>query len=281
VRPVAVVGNVVLDVTVDVHLAAVPAGRQTPAPIGFLPGGGLPNVCARLEETGTPVLALGAIGDDPPGRLLRDLLPWDVASVPGAATEVSVIATRGDRAILNAQGTATLPVSEAAPRLRVAGVALFAYLNCCSLATADVPAAVAAADRAGCTVVGALNGVFSAERRRAVLDVLDRLDLLVLNVVEAAWLTGAPTPDAAAGRLAGLARRACLTLGPDGLLLLDGVRERRWATEPIPDGRSLGAGDALLAGLAAALADGAGWDAACERGLSTARAWVAGGAPPP
>jgi sugar/nucleoside kinase (ribokinase family) len=82
--------------------------------------------------------------------------------------------------------------------------------------------------------------------------VLDQLDTLVLNAVEAVWLSGTETLEAASDALAALARRTCIS-----------------------DGRSLGAGDAFLAGLAAALADGDGWDAACERGQAVAGAWVA------
>jgi sugar/nucleoside kinase (ribokinase family) len=275
VRPIVVVGNVVLDVTVDVDLPSLPVGRQTPAPVGLQAGGGLPNVGGLLEAMGKPVLAVGAVGDDAAGRLVRQLLPWELVSVPGATTEVSVIATGGDRTIINSEGTATVPGSWFASQLPESGVALFGYLNCCSLAVADVPGAVRAARRANCTVVGGLNGVFTEERRSVVADVLDEVDLLVLNEAEALWLAGTATLEAACGAFGSRSSRTCITLGPDGALLIDQGRVRRWRTKAITNGRTLGAGDAFLSGVVAAVTEDAGWVAACEHGVSAARAWVA------
>src|SRR5579859_2148960 len=98
---------------------------------------------------GKPIAALGAIGDDAAGRLVQQMVRWDLVTVPGAATEVSVIATRGDRSIVNSSGSATLPLPQVAGRLPAGGVVLFAYLNACSLAVADLRGAVLAARRAG------------------------------------------------------------------------------------------------------------------------------------
>ena len=93
-------------------------------------------------------------------------------------------------------------------------------------------------------------------------------DLLVVNSVEAAHLTGRPVEDRAAAREAAraLCRRrvsvAIVTLGAQGVVVAEGTRLIELPAHPMRVVDTNGAGDAFCGTLAAELATGAGLDAA-------------------
>jgi sugar/nucleoside kinase (ribokinase family) len=274
--PVALVGNVTLDICVDVDFADVARGAQSDTTVSFLPGGGLPNVGQSMEELGTRVLPIGAVGHDQIGRLVNDLLPWPVTMVSGQRTEISVIGTVGERTILNQQGTAYLSPQDVTDLLPDNAVVVFAYLNCCCVRPKELRAVVEMARERGATLIGALNGVFSDERRAAVLGVLDELDVLVMNQQEASWLAGGADLQGALHFLADSVCPAVITLGARGLIHLRDGRQTQLAAEPVMNPRTLGAGDAFLAGMVTARLSGHGSEDACGLGQRAAAAWVAG-----
>ena len=89
-------------------------------------------------------------------------------------------------------------------------------------------------------------------------DVLDLVDLLVLNGLEAAALSGTDDPVAAAGHLSCVARDVVVTLGADGSLWSSGgvVRHREPAVR-VEAVDTTAAGDAYVGALVARMAEGA------------------------
>lgn len=72
-RRVTVIGDALLDVLVRPS-SAPSVGTDSPAQISVGPGGQGANVAVGLARRGLPVRLVAAIGTDPGGRLLRDLL---------------------------------------------------------------------------------------------------------------------------------------------------------------------------------------------------------------
>jgi ribokinase len=124
--------------------------------------------------------------------------------------------------------------------------------------------------------------VLNAAPARAVAPaLLAALDLLVVNRIEAAAMTGTPPGAldavAAAERLRALGPRAVVvTLGAQGLVLAaPGARPLPMPAHPVPVVSTHGAGDAFTGALAAELARGAGLAAACHFAAAAAALTVA------
>ncbi len=119
------------------------------------------------------------------------------------------------------------------------------------------------ARKQGATVI--LN---SAPARPMASELLDQIDILVVNRVEAAMLAGMPVENLvdaskAAAKLTGETRDVIVTLGGDGLLLLmrNGY-ETAVLAEKVDVVSTHGAGDSFIGALAAKLASGATLEAA-------------------
>ncbi|MGH8571826.1 MAG: carbohydrate kinase family protein [Gammaproteobacteria bacterium] len=274
--PVVVVGNAVLDVCVEVDVTELPVGRQVPTAVTFRAGGGLSNVGLDLAELGVEVRAVGVVGDDRPGHMLGDMLPWQLVRCTGHTTEVSVIATRGDRTIMNQQGSASASLDQATSLVPDGVQLVMAYLNCSAVASSDTVAFVQAVRERTIGIVAGINGVFSQERRMAVLEALPYIDLLVLNDIEARWLTGLETLEDVLSDLEQRVAAAMVTCGAKGAVYVERTFRKLFGAEPVAAPRSLGAGDALLAGVTRGLAAGKDRIAACADGCEVAAAWVRG-----
>lgn len=227
------------DLMVDVVVAG--RGHEGVARLG--PGGTAANAAAWAASLGAQSTAVGAIGDDAPGRFVRAELerrgvePLLVVN-PSDRTGTFVLADgelhvdRGANALLDAAALPPLPEADAA---LVSG-----YLPSDALA--------AALDR--------------ARARWVMLDAaaLDELpeggNAVVANERQARTLTG-EAPEDAVRTLAARYRLACVTLGARGVLaVLDGRLEHAE-----PEERALqeapGAGDAFAAGFLVSLSRGA------------------------
>lgn len=270
---IVVVGNTVLDVCVDVDVTELPPGRQIPAAVSFQAGGGLPNVGLDLVALGSEVRAVGAIGDDPVGSMLGAMLPWSLVRCAGATTEVSVIAARGDRTIVNQQGSASLTL-DGTGLVPEGALVVMAYLNCSAVPPGDTVAFLASARAQFARIVAGMNGVFSEERRTVALEAMPYVNLLVLNEIEARWLTYCERLDDVLSGLELLVPEAIVTRAAQGAVYVGPTSRTEFTVEPVADARSLGAGDALLAGVAAALNAGTEPVDACAEGCRVAARWV-------
>src|SRR5215208_1416077 len=267
---VVVIGDLMADV---VAWASAPLARasDTPAQVTTHPGGGGANVAARLVEAGMPAVLVARAGNDAAGRAaLEELERVGVRSAVSidplrpTGTCVVIVEPGGERTMLPdrganaALGPGDLPVDEFVPgaHLHLSGYTL--------LDPGSRPAGLVALEHAraaGMTV--SVDPASAAPLQevgpRAFLGWIRSANLLLPNAEEAAVLTGARDPDAAAWALARGGREVVITLGADGALWSDGDHVERaeaaWGPAPVD---TTGAGDAFTAGWLASRLRGAG-----------------------
>ena len=268
-KRVIVVGDLMADVVAAVS-APLAHASDTPAEIRSTPGGGGANVAARLADHGVPVLLVARAGDDAAGRislegLTRHGVELEVAidELHATGTCVVIVEPGGERTMLPDRGAnaalepADLPIDEFAgdahlhlsgytlldPGSRPTGLVALEHARAAGMTISVDPASAAPLQE-----VGAHN--FLGWTRRA--------NLLLPNAEEAAVLSGARDPEAAAWVLAKDGREVVITLGDQGALWSDGDRVERAKASPAPAAvDSTGAGDAFTAGWLASRLQGA------------------------
>ena len=226
VRFVAI-GELLVDVIVD--------GAGHDARIALRPAGSALNAAVAAAAAGARATVIGTVGDDPAGRMVFTEL-----AVRGIDAEVSVADGRtgtfllADGEIRVDRGVAhdlVLPGRIEADAVLVSG---YVPAAAAALALADAPWVALDAARLGELPPGG--------------------DVVIANEEAARRLTGLDA-EAAARRLAGGRRLACVTLGARGAVAVAGDRvERADAAGEAVDGP--GAGDAFAGALLVALARG-------------------------
>lgn len=274
---VVVVGSVNLDLVYRVPHLPRPGETLLGADLHRLPGGKGGNqafAAARVAASGVTVAFVGCVGDDEAGRLLRDDLSAAGVDVGGAhvvsgpsGTALIAVDDVGENTIVVIPGANHRWPEDAVARLDVAaGDVVVLQL--------EIPLEIAEAVAARATEAGArvvLNAA-PADARAAAL--ARRVDVLVVNEVEAAELLGVAIPVEAAGLAAALDGAAAaaggavvVTLGARGALVaLPGAPVRHVPAVPVDAVDSVGAGDAFVGAFAAALAAGEPPEAAVRRG---------------
>jgi pseudouridine kinase len=288
VVPIVCIGGVVADRVVTLDAPPV-LGSSNPGSVVSSAGGGVArNVAENLGRLGHGPALVSVIGDDSVGASL-------VGDARAAGVDV-----RGVRAIPGEPTAEYLAVLAPDGEL-VLGVAVMAVLD--TLSTGDVDAAWPAG---GWIVLDCnprpevlAHAITRARRddgvRLAVVAVsapkivrlpadLSGVDVLFCTRDEAAaWLAAyAPAADLGASdvELAAALRRAgalavVLTLGARGALALDGDGVVEVPGEVVPVVDVTGGGDALVAGMVSAIAQGAGRADAVRRGVHLAALTVA------
>jgi ribokinase len=259
VSRVIVVGSVNHDVVVDVE--TLPAPGETVLARGMRTafggkGANQADAAARTAPEGVAVVMVGAVGSDDAGAAMR-------AALVAAGVDVSAL-----RTVDGPSGTAIITVDSAGENT----IAVVAGANAVwpdvvvgvELAPDDVvvlqaeipfeviAATIAAADATGAAVL--LNAAPAAPEL-AVL--LPSVDILVVNESEAAALIGLQGVGDDALRTAADGRTLVVTLGADGVVLVEGGAVTRIPAVPVEAVDTVGAGDAFVGALAAALAGGA------------------------
>jgi ribokinase len=269
VNRVIVVGDLMADVVAWAS-APVAHASDTPARITHHPGGGGANVAARLAEAGLPVLLVARVGEDSAGtaaveELRRAGVELEVAIDPlrATGTVVVIVEPGGERTMLPDRGAnsalapSDLPIDEFAegshlhlsgyvlldPDSRPAGLVALEHARRAGMSISVDPASAAPLQEAG---------------PRAFLEWARHAGLLLPNAEEAAVLTGARDPEAAAWALARDGREVVITLGAGGALWSDGEHVERAPASPAPATvDTTGAGDAFTAGWLASRLRGA------------------------
>ena len=128
------VGDLVVDLLLDVHLPVLAAQHQTARALQFEAGGACTTILAA-RTMGLAVAALGTVGDDMQGRMLLEILAearvdTSALQTPPGSTTTSVVAltdtARGGHVFLGHYGTgADIGMSEPARNLLAAADALF------------------------------------------------------------------------------------------------------------------------------------------------------------
>ena len=265
---VIVVGDLMADVVATVT-APLAHASDTPAEIVRRPGGGGANVAARLAAAGVPTLLVARVGEDAAGQAaLAELreggveLEIAIDAQRPTGTCVVIVEPGGERTMLPDRGAnaalepADLPIDEFTegkhlhlsgytlldPGSRSAGLVALEHARAAGMSISVDPASAAPLADLG-------SAAFLGWTRRA--------GLLLPNAEEAAVLTGARDPEAAAWALAKDGREVVITLGKEGALWSDGERVERGRASPAPARvDSTGAGDAFTAGWLAARLSG-------------------------
>jgi len=274
--PIVCIGGLNIDRKLRL-LAQALGGSSNPCEAHETPGGVVRNVAENLARLGLPVALIAAVGDDAGGRMLMEQ-----ATRVGIATEgvlrlrrhvsdsyTAVLAPDGGLHL----GLAAMPLVErlspwalsASQALRASAALVVADGN---LPHDAWPLLLREARDSGIPLIGV--AVSEAKMERLPED-LRGLHLLILNAGELSTVDG--EPDVALARLHERGVRCVLVShGADGLLLSQpGCAPRHWAAPEVDVVDVTGAGDALSAGVCAALLlDPNDFDAAARLGLDLA-----------
>ncbi len=270
---IAVVGSVNLDVVVGVDRHPAPGETVMGGDRVDLPGGKGANQAVAAARLGREVAIVGRVGDDAAGVRLRAGLQEEGVDVRHLRTDDGVpsgvaliaVAPDGENTIIVSPGANgrvdASDVRDAAALLEAAAV---------TLVQLEIPAAAveAAVRAAGGTVV--LN---PAPARPVDPSVLARVDVLVPNRGELEALGGRGDAEAAARSLRGPGA-IVVTLGAEGVLVVQGERVERVRAPEVEVVDTTGAGDAFCGALADALAGGAELVEAARWGVAVAAASV-------
>jgi ribokinase len=250
---IALVGSINLDVVVGVERHPAPGETVIGGDRQELPGGKGANQAVAAARLGAVVAFVGRVGADDAGRRLRDGLAAegvDVAHVrvdPDAPTGIALIAVdgAGENTIVVSPGAnahvGAGDVESARDVLAGAAVTLLQH----EVPVSAVDAAIAAA---GGTVV--LNPAPARALAREV-------DVLVPNRGELGRLARRDGDPVDLARGLEHARAVVVTLGSEGVLVVEGQRAERIEAPRVNAVDTTGAGDAFCGALAQALADGA------------------------
>ncbi|MPZ71676.1 MAG: hypothetical protein GEU74_00345 [Nitriliruptorales bacterium] len=256
---VVVIGDLVTDVVA--HLAeTLTTGSDTPATISTTGGGAGANVAAWLAEAGIDTAFVGRVGADNDGELrMKELAELGVRLAVGTdasattGTVVVLVAPNGERTMVPDRGAnlnllpAHVPADVFSPgaHLHLSGYTLFdpgpriAALHALRLAR-----------EAGMTVSVDPS---SSQPLRTVgparfLDWTAGVDLCLPNLEEAGVLSGTLRVDEAARRLTTRYPEVVVTMGEQGAVYADVMRQLRCGAAATPVVDTTGAGDAFTAG---------------------------------
>jgi ribokinase len=250
---IAVVGSINLDLVVEVEHHPAPGETVLGGDHRELPGGKGANQAVAAARLGAGVAMVGRVGADPHGTRLREGLANEGVDVEHVAVDddapsgMALIAVDGageNTIVVSAGANAHVGVGDVeAARDVVASAAV-------TLLQHEVPvgAVEAAIEVAGGTVV--LNPA-------PVRALARRVDVLVPNRGELAALTGRTGDPATLARTLYLADAVVVTLGEDGVLVIEGEHSERIEAPRVRAVDTTGAGDAFCGALAQALAEGA------------------------
>ena len=282
---VIVCGSLHLDVMVraprlpglDETLAGSAWGQQC--------GGKGGNQAVMAARIGARTAMIGRVGDDGFGRRLLDHLASqgvDTRSVAvdrttGSGMSVAIVDTSGDYAavIVSGANLTIPPESVAVDWAELDGAAILVLQN--EVAEAVNVAAAREARAAGAKVL--LN---AAPVRPMDTSLLDLVDILVVNRVEAAMLAGRTVDSEREARatlpvLAAAGRSVLITLGAGGIVGQDAAGQVFAIPGlPVQVVSTHGAGDAFIGSLVARLATGAALEAAAHAANAAAAAHVSG-----
>lgn len=263
---VVVVGSANVDYIISVARRPEPGETVGEATVEVHGGGKGANQALAAARSGARAELVARLGDDAMGESRLSQLAdggVDVSHVrrtAGTATGLAFITLTpdGENSIIVAPGAnaelSPADIDDAAPLLEGEAVLL---------AQLEVPLATVerAAQRAGRQVQFVLN---CSPFRSLPPELLARVDVLVVNELEAAALAGRPVSSLAEARDAGRAlvklgpKSAVITLGAAGSMVVDSGATEHVPAPPAQVVDTTGAGDAFAGALAARLAAGYG-----------------------
>ena len=274
-RPIVVVGSLNMDLVM--RTPRVPVGGETLNGHEFstLPGGKGANQAVACARLGAKVRMIGQVGDDGFGRTLRDGLAADGIDVSGVAvtdkvgTGVAMILVEdiGQNRIVLAAGAngALTPADIDGHTAAIEGAALLVVQL--EIPLPAVLRAIAIANAAGVPVL--LNPAPAASLPD---EIWSQIAIVVPNESEASLLAGVPVADAesafAAARIFRARGVGCvlITLGKQGVVVVDENGERHLPAQVVKAVDTTAAGDTFIGGLTAGLVEGLTLDEAVSLG---------------
>ncbi len=254
-----------MDLLAQVPYFPPPDGNVVAKALTRAPGGVGANIAVGLARLGHNVKLLGAVGDDDTGSFLREQLKAQGVNTSsmlirkGVLTYSCFIAVRpeGERAIYGLPGAAILETTQELDRqaIREAQALHIAPSH------RDVAlTAIEEARRGGSGGSGRSGGSFISytpadirwpENPNTVREIARQVDLLIVNRVEAADLTGLHKPEQAIRQLVAWGYDpVALTVGADGVWIGNGGHVEHIPALPRSGIRdTTGAGDAFAAGI--------------------------------
>ena len=274
-RSIVVVGSLNMDLVM--RTARVPVGGETLHGHEFrmAPGGKGANQAVACARLGSKVTFIGQTGEDDFGKTLCEGLIRDgidatgVKRTPEAGTGVAVILVEdtGQNRILLASGAngtwAVADIEKAGAAIESAAMLIIQL----EIPMPVVQRAVEIAHHAGVPVL--LNPAPACLLPEGLLS---QVSILVPNESEASLLAGIPVKDAAsaieAARIFRQQGVGCVvvTLGDQGVAVVDAAGERHIAAHKVRAVDTTAAGDTFIGGLTAGLMEGMSMDAAVELG---------------
>ena len=276
---IVVVGSLNMDLVM--RMARAPVGGETLPGIDFamLPGGKGANQAVACARMGANVIMVGRVGIDANGDVLKAGLAADgidAREVKGLASTHTGVASiwvedDGQNRIVLAPGANGLldpaGIARANTMIDMSGMLI------CQLEV-PMPAVQAAIDRAYAAHVPVL--LNPAPALPLPDAIWPRIDILVLNESEATAYAGMPVVDPNSAAEAGAALRArgpdrvLVTLGAQGVVVVDGGGARHTAAKKVKAVDTTAAGDTFIGALAAALCEGQSLDDAVALGQAAA-----------
>ena len=276
---IVVVGSLNMDLVM--RMARAPVGGETLPGIDFamLPGGKGANQAVACARMGANVIMVGRVGIDANGDVLKAGLAADgidAREVKGLASTHTGVASiwvedDGQNRIVLAPGANGLldpaGIARANTMIDMSGMLI------CQLEV-PMPAVQAAIDRAYAAHVPVL--LNPAPALPLPDAIWPRIDILVLNESEATAYAGMPVVDPNSAAEAGAALRArgpdrvLVTLGAQGVVVVDGGGARHSAARKVKAVDTTAAGDTFIGALAAALCEGQSLDDAVALGQAAA-----------
>jgi len=277
----------------SLHLDIVVRAPHLPQPDETVVGQAWDQVCGgkggnqavQAARLGARTAMIGRIGrDDFGARLLAHLDQSgvdrsEIETDPGTGSGMSIAAidTKGDygAVIVSGSNLAIAPAGIAAAWKRLGGARVLVLQN-------EVPHAVNVAAAKVARAAGAITMLNAAPARESGADLLDRVDVLIVNRIEAAMIFGRPVADratalAALPALGSDRRTVIVTLGAGGLVVAErGAVPSAIDALPVKPVSTHGAGDCFVGALAFRLAKGDALLAACRFANVIAGHFVAG-----
>ena len=246
---VAVLGALHLDVVVDAPHLPRPGETLMGSAVAWRLGGKGANQAVAAARMGAEAAMIGRVGRDASADQLLGTL--DAAGVERGAV------TRGDgasgmsAAIVEAGGEyAAVVVSGVNATIAPADAVLPDGTRVLLLQN-EVPEDANIAAAGAARAIGAEVILNAAPARLLPEALVESIDILVVNRIEAADMTGKARPEAAARALAARFREVIVTLGADGALHATGGDVRTHPPHEVHALSSHGAGDFFLGALAA------------------------------
>jgi sugar/nucleoside kinase (ribokinase family) len=252
--------------------------------IELLPGGTVANTGLALARLGVPVSALGAVGEDSFGAVVRESIGrWAarnrVVAIPSARTTGSVVAVfeDGDRCFLSAPGACDqfdLTPADLESEIAAGSRALhLGYAGRLPMLDGERLGKIMRMTRD----LGALTSLdvtyFPDPRWPQLMKLMPEIDVFCPNLVEATAITGRKSAVEAAAALveAGVQKFVAVTDGANGAVVhVVGESQEFIPARPVKVIDTTGAGDAFIAGVLAAWYRGSSWRIAGRMGAFAA-----------